>query len=79
MEYTEEEKTNAVLACNSFEELEKVVEKYQPFISNSRDIEIYHENPVLQEKINAARNGNLITYVTRQNGLRAKVIELMKK
>jgi len=73
---TEEQKTDAVKNCKTFEELEAVIIENAPFISYSRITPIEWSSIELLERISIARNSGEFSYVTRANGIREKVIEL---
>lgn len=75
----EEEKTNAVKRCQSFGELEEVIRKHAPFISNSRETPVEWDADKLIRRTLLVIDGNLPSNITRANGLREKVIELCKK
>lgn len=77
---TEEEKTAAVEGCTSFEQLEAVIKENAPFISNSRETPIEWTAGQLLEVISDVRNDiKEKYYVTRANGLRSKVTELLSQ
>ena len=74
---TEEEATNAIAKCKSFEELEEVIKKYSPFISSSVNPPVMWDKVRLIRRINRIREGHDISLVTRANGIRFKVAELL--
>ena len=75
----EEEKTEAVKNCKTFAELESVIREYTPFISNSRDTPIEWDANILLRRIFIVIDGGTIRNITRANGLRDKVSELVVK
>lgn len=79
MNYTEEQKTEAVKNCKSFHELEKVIKECQPFISNSKDSPIEWDYEKLMPRIFVVIDGGEPVNVTRANGLRDKMVELVKR
>jgi len=76
---TENDKTNVVHACKTFAELEAVIRKYEPFMSTSRPEPVYWYAAPLLARIQEVRNGGRLYLVTRANGLREKVMELVLK
>ena len=76
---TEEEKTKAVSECKSFEELETVINENAPFVSNSREHPINWEASDLLRRIDSVKKGHDLSNVTRTNGLRDKVKELLNR
>lgn len=75
----EEEKTEAVKNCKNFAELESVIREHAPFISNSRDTPIEWDANTLLRRIFIVIDGGILTNITRANGLRDKVSELVIK
>lgn len=75
----EEEKTEAVKNCKNFAELESVIRGYAPFISNSREQEVEWQANELLRRIFIVIDGGNIRNITRANGLRDKVSELVVK
>jgi len=71
---TNEEKTQKIIDCQSFNELDKVLDEIGD-VEGSRGI-MYSPNQT-RERIKMVRSGAFINMVTRGNGLRAKVAELM--
>ena len=70
-------RTRQVLACESMADLRKVVKELGPFISYSRpDAKAWGAEKILLSII-AIRQGATIIHMTRVNGLRAKVAELI--
>ncbi len=70
-------RTRQVLACESIADLRKVVKELAPFVSHSRpEAEPWGEFKILAS-IEAIRQGATINHMTRVNGLRAKVAELI--
>jgi hypothetical protein len=75
---TREERTQKVMDCNSHRELRSVIKELAPFVSNSRMQPVEHHADLLMEKIYLVINrGHPLALITRENGLRAKVAELM--
>ena len=75
----EEEKTEAVENCKTFAELESVIREYAPFISNSKESEVEWQANELLRRIFIVIDGGTIRNITRANGLRDKVSELVVK
>jgi hypothetical protein len=70
-------RTSKVLACTTMSDLRKVVKELGPFISYSRpDAKVWGAEKILLSII-AIRQGAAIEHMTRVNGLRAKVAELV--
>jgi hypothetical protein len=75
---TNEEKTQLVIDAKDWKELKTVIEELAPFVSNSRAYPIAHEAWQIHLKMEAVRKGSQpLTMITRVNGLRAKVAELI--
>lgn len=77
MKRTGRDLTQEIIDCNSFKELKKVVEENAPFISHSRSTPVEWTAEIILTRINDVRNGAAINAMTRVNGLRAKVAELV--
>lgn len=71
-------KTQLVTACQNFEELERVIRECEPFVSNSRDVPVYWWAEKLIERIHSVRKGWMVNLVTRANGIREKMVELLQ-
>ncbi len=74
---SEEQKTERVKKCKTFAELETVIRENAPFISYSRDTPIEWDADTLIRRILIVIDGNNLSNVTRANGLRDKVSELL--
>lgn len=74
----EEIKTTAVNNCQTFAELEVVIRHYSPFISNSRDTPVVWKANRIIRRIFLVIDGGSLSNVTRANGLRNKVKELLQ-
>ena len=74
---TEEYKTLAVKNCKSFIELEKVLRSCEPFVSYSRNLPVEYFADDIIRRIFAVIDGGPLTNITRANGLRYKVEELV--
>lgn len=75
----EQEKTSAIEACQTFAELESAIRDGAPFISNSRENPVIWEADVIIRRIFIVIDGGTENNVTRANGLRDKVVELISK
>jgi len=75
----EEEKTEAVKNCKTFAELESVIRQHAPFISKSKEPEVEWQANELIRRVFIVIDGGSIRNITRANGLRAKVEELVVK
>jgi hypothetical protein len=70
-----------IAKCGTFQELLEFLEKNErlngPIISFSRGYPIEHPYSMLINKIRAVKHGSFINWITRAEGLRAKVAELV--
>jgi len=73
----ESQVTLVVIKANSWLELKAVIKQHAPFISYGKMTPKEWTEDQLLRNMELVRNGNPIQYVTRANGLRAKVAELI--
>lgn len=73
----EVEQTFAVVKANSWMELKSVIKQHAPFISYSRHAPKEWSSEVILANMELVRRGHPINIITRANGLRAKVCELI--
>lgn len=73
----EEIKTIAVKGCNTFEDLVTVIEFFETFISYSKGHEVVWNKNDLFVRIQRVMDGGAHNLITRANGLRSKVLELL--
>ena len=71
------ELTQSVIECDSYKELVKVIRDNAPFISYSRNTPVEWTAERLIANIGAVRSGIPLNCITRANGLRSKVAELL--
>ena len=69
--------TQHVINCDTYQELKEVIHKYAPFYSYSRSSPKEWTEKLLLNNIGKVRKGGPIQLITRVNGLRAKVAELI--
>jgi hypothetical protein len=74
---TEVQKTLIIINCESYKELKAAVLSLAPFISYSRGIPKEWTAEMVLDGITAIKAGHPINRMTRANGLRAKVAELI--
>lgn len=76
--FEEEDKlTIDVLKCQSWIELKTLITREAPFFSYSRFDVVEHSEEKLLKKMESIRAGAFPNLITRANGLRAKVCELV--
>lgn len=66
-----------VIRAQSWIELKSIIKKYAPFISYSRTHPEEWSEERLLKNMDRVRYGERIQFITRANGLRAKVAELV--
>lgn len=76
---SESVKTSLIEACENFKELEAIIIECEPWVSHSRPEPVIWSAKQLIERINAVKLGGNHNLVTRANGIREKMIELLSK
>lgn len=74
----ENDLTLLVIKANSWMELKSIIKQYAPFVSYAKMTPKEWDADLLLRNMEAIRNrGEFINRITRANGLRAKVAELI--
>lgn len=76
---SESVKTSLIEACENFKELEAIIIECEPWVSYSRPEPVYWTAEKLLERLDMVKKGGNHNLVTRANGIREKMIELLSK